>query len=199
MSKRSLKFISGFLIIIQILHSGAFALDDYRNDNTIDYMDRVYRFDTDEFLEGYEDQERDDKYSWYIRILSDLGIYPKTMSDKKSDSQVTYSEIDSILTSVILQNEDYAKEFNAVNNDRVSMYDALSKICSMLGYDDMKDQLGVENIAAKNKLLTGVSYSGDRKITFGEMSVLLWNAINSHGMERDFSHGNVSLLIAVDK
>jgi hypothetical protein len=186
-NKRLLKLLSVFLGIILAFQGEVLALEDYRNTNKIDYMDRIFRFDMGEFLDGYEKNEKTDEYEWYISILSDIGVYSKTFKEKKSDSQVTHSEIDSIITGIILKSEDYAKTYNAENTDRVTMYEALSKMCSMLGYDDIKEKLGIVRIASDNGLLSGISYNPSKMITFGEFSVLLWNTINSHGIERDFS------------
>ncbi|MCR5419828.1 MAG: hypothetical protein K6E98_02335, partial [Lachnospiraceae bacterium] len=192
MDKRLLKFVSTFLIIIVAFQSGVLALEDYRNANKIDYMDRIFRFDMGEFLDGYEIGEKTDEYEWYISILSDLGVYSKTFKEKKSNSQVTYTEVDSIVTGIILKSEDYAKTYNSENEERVTMYEALSKMCSMLGYEEIKEQIGIVKIASDNRLLSGISYNPNKMITFGELSVLLWNTINAHGIERDFSLGSVS-------
>ena len=193
MKKRWFKATSAFLIITMLLSSGGvYALEDYRTSNRIDYMDEVFRFDLGEFAEGSEKPEVEDPYAWYIGILCDIGVYPEALRTKKGNSQVTYTEIDRILTSLVLKDTSYADAFDADNTERVTMYDALSKMCSVLGYHDVIEELGIESIAGKHKLLSGISYSADRKITFGEFSVLLWNTVNAEGLESDYSDGSIS-------
>ena len=49
-------------------------MSDYKNVYKIDYMEEIFRFDTGEFLEGFEAQEeKKSPYEIYMEIL----IFPK--------------------------------------------------------------------------------------------------------------------------
>lgn len=186
MKKRQKSVLGITLSLAMAFQSTAFALDDYRQTNKIDYMDRVFYFDMGEFLDGYEQQETIDEYAYYVDLLENLGVYTSEDAQKSSDSRIKKSEAYKIILNIILKDNIYSTK-NMEADENITMYETISLMCDTLGYEKMKEMYGVEKIAGDNELLKGVSYSRDKLISFGEFSVILWNTLNARSMDVAFS------------
>ena len=180
------------LAVVTTFQSTGFALEDYREMNKIDYMDRVFYFDMGEFLEGYEQEEKVDEYAYYVKLLENLGVYTTEDTKRSSDAKMKKSEVYKIIMNVILKTGENSYAAKDMENDGyLSMFDVLTEMCGLLGYEKIMDKIDVEKVADDSDLLDGVSYSKDKTVSFGEFSVILWNTLNAYGMEVNFSGGDI--------
>ena len=184
------KAICAGLGLTQILSSGAFAMSDYKNDYKIDYMDRIFEYDTGDFVKKYS-QSADlpkGEYDNYINLLKNIGVYSEKTVQKKGDSVLKFSDMYYAMSMVIYQDEEHSKQYDSTKFDQaVTMKDAISAMEDLLGYDKIKTEQSIMQTAQDEKLLTGLSYDAEREMTFGEFSRLLWNTLNAYGIEAKYT------------
>ena len=77
-----------------LMSQSAFAMSDYKNIYSVDYMDEIFRFDTGDFLEGIEIQEEQKSpYEFYMEILKSFGVNLYDEKGKKTaESNAEYSD-----------------------------------------------------------------------------------------------------------
>lgn len=194
MKKKTAKIASVSLAGIMFTQS-AFAMSDYKNIYKIDYMDEIFRFDTGEFLEGFEfEEEEKNPYEFYMAILKSFGVNLYDEAGKKTyASNAEYSDLYGAIASLISSDSDFIESYKSGKFEgNITMYEALSYMADMLGYTQIKEQVGVESIASEYDLLKGISYSKEKYITIGELAVMLWNTLNAEGVAAKITSDGVT-------
>lgn len=184
------KAICAGLAVTQVLSVSVFAMSDYKNDYKLDYMDRIFEYDTGDFVKKYS-QSADlprGEYDNYINLLKNIGVYSEKTVQKKGDSILKFSDMYYAMSMVIYQDEEHSKQYDSTKFDKaVTMKDAISAMEDLLGYDKIKTEQSIMQTAQDEKLLTGLSYEAEREMTFGEFSRLLWNTLNAYGIEAKYT------------
>ena len=89
------KAICAGLAVTQVLSVSVFAMSDYKNDYKLDYMDRIFEYDTGDFVKKYS-QSADlprGEYDNYINLLKNIGVYSEKTVQKKGDSILKLSDM----------------------------------------------------------------------------------------------------------
>ena len=193
--------IASVSLIAAIIAQPAFAMSDYKNIYKIDYMDEVFRFDTGDLLEGLDASEDENSpYDYYMEVLKSFGIDLYDESGRKThDSHAEYSDLYGAIASLVSSDSDFIENYKSGNfAGNITMREALGFMADMLGYAGMREEMSIESIAYKEGLLKGVSYSGERYITIGELAVMIWNTLNANGVEMSLSSNMVTYRDADD-
>ncbi len=193
MTKKIAKIVSVALLGV-MLSQPALAMSDYKNIYKIDYMDEVFRFDTGDLLEGTEVEEKNSHYKYYIEILKSFGIDLYDEAGMKTpESNAEYSDLYGAIASLISSDSDFIENYKNGNFEgNITMREALAFMTDMLGYSQIREEMGVEKIAYKEGLLKDISYSEGRYITIGELAAMIWNTLNAKGVEMSVSSNVVS-------
>ena len=185
MKKRFIKTASVALLAV-MLSQPAFAMSDYKNIYQIDYMDEIFRFDTGDLLEGIDvSEEKESPYERYMQILKSFGINLYDETGKKTpESNAEYSDLYGAIASLVSSDSDFIESYKSGNfAGNITMRETLGFMADLLGYSQIKDEMGVQKIAYKEGILKGISYSEGRYITIGELAVMIWNTLNAKGVE----------------
>ena len=213
---QKLKRISIFILVCIMLCPAnilAAETDETQNAETeakdeqqyrIDYMDEVERYDTGKFLEGVDVADVKVKNKDSLDLIFDLGIYllpedyeaaqnntpvnTKAEEYMRYDKNITHADLFYVLNQLITGDMERSKDYrDAGDSERTTMGEALDYMIKLLGYENITETIGREQIISENKLLNGIDgYKSEKHMTFGELSVMLVNTLEAYGIEENY-------------
>ena len=164
MKKRIVSFI--MILSMTLLMNTSFAAIE--NIDGIDYMDDVYRFDT----EGTADTD-----NYKLDILVKLGILENSQENPFNGKE--YLKRSELKNSVLLMTGKtpmYKEE-----NVKVRLSEVYESILEVLGYSwemEKNDAVSIQNLADSTGLSDGVSLLANQYITKDDFAEILFNALN---------------------